>query len=120
MASYAYTYTVNDYGFEMFEGEKVITRIFYTVNVTRTNDDNTTDTCTMSKTVNFSKDSKNWIVPRKITSSTDLTAVARTDFVSLENLSIPSDLVAWVTAYYDDDTIRKTHLGMEADVIIDG
>ena len=119
MATYAYTYSIDDYGFELFEGEKVITRVFYTVNATRTNDDSTTDTCTFQRCVNFSKDSKNWIVPRTIDSTTDLTPVARTDFVSLDSLSIPADLVTWVTAYYDNEPKRKELLGTEVDRIID-
>lgn len=119
MASYAHTYTVTDYSYDMVEGEKVIVQIMYTVATTRSSP---SGSCTMNKIINFSRDSKNWVIPRHIpvadVNKVSFTPQARTDFTSFDSLTIPDDLVSWIQSYYDTNSQRLAGLDAEAEITI--
>jgi len=118
--TFTHTYTINDYKYAIVDGDKVIVSIFYTINSTRTNP---SGSCTMTKTINFSRDSKNWVIPRRIDNAdsvASLTPQARTDYTSFDELTIPDDLITWLENIYNNDTTRLDNLNWEANNIMGG
>lgn len=113
-ASFSHTYTINDYKYDIVDGDKVIVAIWYTVTSTRTNP---SGSCTLEKQINFSRDSKNWIIPRTIDNAdsvASLTPQARTDYTNFDDLTIPDDLITWLEGIYNNDATRLDNLNWEA------
>jgi len=120
MASYAHTFTVNDYKYDYVDGDKVIVQIWFTINTTRSSP---SGTCTMNRSINFSRDSKNWVIPRRIDNAKtvqSITPVARTNYTNFDDLTIPGDLVTWLEDIHLNDATRLDALNQEADIAIGG
>tara|TARA_Y100000114_G_C11643720_1_gene270607 strand:+ start:334 stop:702 length:369 start_codon:yes stop_codon:yes gene_type:complete len=116
--TYTFTYTILTHNFVEHEGDYVITNIDYRVTCNRSD----SKSCTFDLTLPFSRDSKNKVIPRtrqKYDASDNVLAENawenRSDFTSYASLTIPADLVTWVTSYHEDDANRLQGLKQIAD-----
>jgi|OM-RGC.v1.028499245 hypothetical protein len=118
MATYAHTYTVKDFSYVEFEGEKVVVQIIFTVATTRSDP---SGSVSFDQTINFSRDCKNWVIPRAMNGDlASMTPQARTDFKSFDSLTIPNDLVTWIQNIYNNDAQRMEVLNAIAESKIGG
>lgn len=121
--TYTFTYTINTHGVKDFGGKRIVSTIYYTVGVARSDG----KSCNIDLSLNFPYDCGTKVIPhkrQKYDASDNVIAEPpyedRTDFADYDSLSIPNDLKTWVKNHHENDSENLEGLKRYADYIIGG
>ena len=119
--TYTFTYTINDHQWRMYKNNRVITYIDYSISCERDNS-GTVETANLGNDVLvYPETAYDEIHPTRLDGiPTSYTIQTRTDFTAYDSLSIPGDLVNWVKAHWENDSINLAALKSIVDTALDG
>ena len=119
--TYTFTYTINNHHWRMYKNNRVITQIDYSISCARDNS-GTVQTANLGNDVLvYPETSFDEVHPARLDGiPNSYTIQTRTDFTTYNSLSIPGDLVNWVKAHWENDSINLAGLKTRVDLALDG